>query len=276
MSPEDSESDLTPRLPPELERYIFELSALAYRSSIPTYLLVAHRVHVWIEPLLYNTLILASSNKRRPTPVDSREPAFLASHVRHLNVNRALPHDQLRALLTACTNTCDLALWVPIPLPNLLPALQAMPLARLSADITHLFGNPLRVNFAHPAFGALTHLEVLAAGFDDWGLYAGLARVPCLSHLAFRDKFHPRVLRGALAHCPRLRAVGVVWSARRSAVDVPEGKVVDTRLFMVICVDRVEEWETAARGGCDIWARAEAFIAKKETGEIKASRLWIK
>jgi hypothetical protein len=153
----------------------------------------------------------------------------------------------------------------------MLPLLLATPLKRLSADLAYLFGGALRVDLGHAAFAALTHLELLTAPFDDWGLHAGLARAPALTHLAFRDKFHPCVLRGALAHCRGLRAVGVIWSARRSAVDVREGEVVDARLFMTICRDHVEEWETSVRGGWDIWARAEEFIAKKEAGEIKGS-----
>ncbi|KAJ6526789.1 hypothetical protein B0H19DRAFT_545241 [Mycena capillaripes] len=273
---------VTPRLAPELERHIFELSALAYRKSVPAYLRVAHRVHVWLEPWLYDTLILdhpaQPHHERHPTPADSRDPTFLAAHVHHLNVSGFLPPDQLHALLAACKGTSSLALWIVQLNLTLLPLLHAMPLTRLSADLTHLFGGPLRVNLAlHPAFAALTHLDILAAPFDDWRLHSGLARMPALTHLAFRDKFHPRVLRGALVHCRALRAVGVIWSARRSAVDVREGEVVDARLFMVlICTDRVEEWETGVRGGWDIWARAEAFVAKKEAGEIKASRLWVK
>ncbi|KAJ7198017.1 hypothetical protein GGX14DRAFT_185246 [Mycena pura] len=267
----------TPKLPPELERHIFELSARAYRSSVPAYLRVAHRVHVWIEPLLYNVLVVDHSTEvpdsSCPTPAESRDCAFLASHVRHLSIGVVSPsssgNDRLHALLNACKNTQDLALWAPFPSPALLPLLHAMPLARLAADVTRLFGGPLRVNLAHPAFAALTHLDVLAAGFDDWRLWAGLAHMPRLSHLAFRDRLLPRVLRGALAHCARLRALGVIWSARRRAVDVREGEIVDVRLFMAICADRVEEWETAAWGGRDIWTRAEEFIAEKEAGKIK-------
>ncbi|KAJ6483527.1 hypothetical protein C8R47DRAFT_564322 [Mycena vitilis] len=277
---EDSDGARMPRLPPELERCIFELAALASRKDIPKYLRVAHRVHVWIEPLLYNTLVLDRSAKHRdewrPTPADTRDAAFLASQVHHLNISGAFFYDQLRAFLAACTSTRTLALWLALPIPpNLLPTLQTMPLTRLSADLTHLFGTPLNVGRVL-SFAALTHLDVLAAPFDDWRLYGALARAPLLTHLSFRDKFHPRVLRGALAHCRGLRAVGVIWSARRSAVDVREGEVVDARLFMVICPDRVEDWETGVHGGRDIWARAEVFIAKKEAGDIKVSKLWIK
>ncbi|KAJ7471599.1 hypothetical protein B0H11DRAFT_2282997 [Mycena galericulata] len=211
-----SDDSLTPKIPPELERYIFELCALADRSGIPSLLRVAHRVHVWIEPLLYHALVLDYSQPCRLTPADSRDAAFLASHVKHLNLTGPMPHDQLCALLAACTGTTNLALWVPTPLPDLLPFLQALTLTRLSADTTHLFGGPLRVNFAHPALRALTHLDILAAGFDDWRLSAGLATgLPHLTHLAFRDKFHPHVLRGALAHFLDFAAPGQMQRPNR-------------------------------------------------------------
>ncbi|KAJ7042262.1 hypothetical protein C8F04DRAFT_97522 [Mycena alexandri] len=270
-----------PRLPLELERDIFEIAALSFRSSIPAYLQVAHRIHEWIEPILYNTLMVQrlkdpKLTESTPTPADCRTAEFLASNVHRLNIYGPFPHEQLHTLLDACKSTRDLALWVPFPPPNLLPFLQAMPLERLSVDVAYLFGGPLPMNFAHPAFAALTHLDVQNAVFDDWRFYTELARAPALTHLSFRDKFHPRVLRGALAHCAKLRALGVIWSPRRSAVDVKEGEVVDARFFMVVCEDALEEWEVGARGGRDIWARAEPFIAKKEAGEIKVSLVWLK
>ncbi|KAJ6608524.1 hypothetical protein B0H10DRAFT_525622 [Mycena sp. CBHHK59/15] len=281
MSSSDDSEIPTPRLPPELERYIFEMSALAYKSSIPSYLLVAQRVHIWLEPLLYDVLALDYSaqpqNERDPTPADLRTQGFLDAHVRHLSVSGAARLDQLLPLLAACTQITDLALWISSPTPALLPQLAALPLRRLVADLTGLFGGPLRVTFAHPLFGALTHLDVRGARFDDWRLHAGLAHVPHLTHLAFRDRFLPRVLRGALAHCARLQVLGVVWAARRSIGDVQEAEVVDARLFMVVCADPVAEWETSARGGVDcMWRRAEAFVKKKQAGEIKLSRLWLK
>ncbi|KAJ7773688.1 hypothetical protein DFH07DRAFT_140294 [Mycena maculata] len=47
-----------PTLPPELEHKIFETAALLHRARIPTFLRVCHRVHVWLEPLLYRVLDL--------------------------------------------------------------------------------------------------------------------------------------------------------------------------------------------------------------------------
>ncbi|KAJ7779619.1 hypothetical protein B0H16DRAFT_1682996 [Mycena metata] len=254
-----------PRLPLELERNIFEMAALSFRSSIPLYLQVAHRIHEWIEPILYNTLIIEwprrpQMNEHIPTPADCRTVEFLASNVRQLNVYGSFPDDQLYALLNACKGARDIALWVPFPRPDLVPLLHAIPLERLSVEPRYLFGGVLRMDFTH--FAALTHLDIRNAAFNDWRLYSGLAHAPALTHLSFRDKFQSSVLRGALAHCTKLRALGIIWSPSRRAVDVKEGEVVDARLFMVVC-DALEEWEIGARGGRDIWARAEPFIAKK-------------
>ncbi|KAJ7606684.1 hypothetical protein FB45DRAFT_949665 [Roridomyces roridus] len=266
-----------PRLPPELERCIFEEAALTHRASISSLLRVAHRVHVWIEPMLYNVLTVDYAKVKR-SPADFRDASFLASNVQHLNLSGPIPPAELQGLLGTCTSITSLAMWLSFPLtpsPELLPLLELLPsLRRLAVDITHLFGGPLRPS----GFRSLTHLDILAAPFDEWRLYAaaGLHRMLALTHLAFRERFHPRVLRGALAHCPALRALGVVWGhgarRRRRAADVREGEVVDVRLFLLVCEDWVEDWARGA--GMDVWARGEAFIARKRAGEIPESRLW--
>ncbi|KAJ6531449.1 hypothetical protein DFH09DRAFT_1284924 [Mycena vulgaris] len=210
----------TPRLPPELERYIFELSALASRSNIPSYLLVAHRVHIWLPP---NTLNDTHRHSRRPPSLRRTSSTSTSQGLSHTT--------SLRALLGSCKSTHDLALWAPTS-PHLLPLLQALPLTRLAVEFTRLFGGPLCVNF--------THTRV-----------RGPSRTSTSSQRASTT------------------GAGVFWSARGGAVNVREGEVVEARLFMLICVDHVEEWEIGAQGGHDIWARGEAFIAKKEAGEVK-------
>ncbi|KAJ7879703.1 hypothetical protein B0H13DRAFT_1571256, partial [Mycena leptocephala] len=57
-----------PLLPPELERIIFELAAFVNPASMPSLLLVAPRVKIWIEPLLYETLIITPNNASHHTP----------------------------------------------------------------------------------------------------------------------------------------------------------------------------------------------------------------
>ncbi|KAJ6550049.1 hypothetical protein B0H19DRAFT_1160293 [Mycena capillaripes] len=50
-------------LPPELERLIFEIAALESPKSMPALILVARRVQIWIEPLLYGVLALTPGAK---------------------------------------------------------------------------------------------------------------------------------------------------------------------------------------------------------------------
>ncbi|KAJ7058926.1 hypothetical protein C8F01DRAFT_1147560 [Mycena amicta] len=265
------------RLPPELERDIFELSARAYRSSIPAYLRVAHRVHVWIEPLLYDVLLVELTD--RPTPSETRTNAFLSARTRSLSIYSVRSHERLLPILAACTGTTNLALWASFPDRSFLPLLEPMSLTRLTVDVQYLFGGPLRVNLTHPALSQLTHLDIIRPTFDEWRLWSGLALMPALTHLAFRDRFLPRVFEGALAHCKNLKALGVVWSTHRrnAAVDVREETIVglDARFFMVVCESRTAEWEIGARRGRDFWKRAEELIARKESGQMKVSRYWV-
>ncbi|KAJ7213780.1 hypothetical protein C8J57DRAFT_288477 [Mycena rebaudengoi] len=53
-------SPILPAFPPELEREIFEMAAIDIPQSMPQLVRVARRVCVWIEPLLYRTLIVTA------------------------------------------------------------------------------------------------------------------------------------------------------------------------------------------------------------------------
>ncbi|KAJ7443031.1 hypothetical protein B0H11DRAFT_2345537 [Mycena galericulata] len=59
--------------------------------------------------LLCDPLVLDYS-KGQPTSADSRDAAFLASHVQHLNLTGPMLYDQLHALFAASTGTTNLAL----------------------------------------------------------------------------------------------------------------------------------------------------------------------
>ncbi|KAJ7061751.1 hypothetical protein C8F01DRAFT_1252528 [Mycena amicta] len=47
---------MSPILPFEIEGIIFETAAFSRPKQVPTLMLVAWRVHQWVEPLLYRTL----------------------------------------------------------------------------------------------------------------------------------------------------------------------------------------------------------------------------
>nr|GAT59129.1 predicted protein [Mycena chlorophos] len=255
-----------PTLPPELEQYIFELAARRYRSSIPAFLRVAQRVHhdVWLQRMLYESL-LVDIVRNRPTPNECRPAAsdFFASRVRHLCVTSSIrEHDCLLALLSSCKDApiTSLALFVPFPNPDFLPYIPPT-LTRPTVDVQYLFGGPLKLNLAHPALARITHLDIIQPAYDTWGFWSGLAQMPALTHLAFRDKYLPHVVASVLAQCGGLQAVGVVWSGGKS------GKGED--------VHRVADWERGVLGEGDFWSRADELILRKTTGQAKASQCWV-
>ncbi|KAJ7137502.1 hypothetical protein C8R43DRAFT_1132103 [Mycena crocata] len=166
-----------PLLPPELEQKILEISALSDSAVIPQLILVAHRVRIWIEPLLYRIISL--------DPCPSK--------------NNILEHVFLKALESKPAtfwqdhtntypwgNTSDLALFhvdYRFQWARFLPQMVTMPLCRLSTDLGELF-RPVGLDFDHPVFAHLIHLTLLdISPGSKWAV--GLGRLPCLTHVSF-------------------------------------------------------------------------------------------
>ncbi|KAJ6546090.1 hypothetical protein DFH09DRAFT_1367520 [Mycena vulgaris] len=97
-----------PRLPMELERYIFELVAHFHPEMTPSLLRVAHRVHLWIEPLLYTVLALTTPARTEALleAVAAKPAPFLDAAVRRVLVHwdDSLPAlARIDALLAMCS-----------------------------------------------------------------------------------------------------------------------------------------------------------------------------
>ncbi|KAJ7134010.1 hypothetical protein C8R43DRAFT_1239321 [Mycena crocata] len=238
------QAELDPRLPTELEKEIFELAAEACLPSIPGLLLVAHRVKVWIEPILYRTFIVSETEKydyhAHPTTItlenflqllDSRPDSFFHCHVRHLLCDN-IDTDDTEKILTKCSGAKDIFLHGCATDPTLLPLLAAI-------DVT--------VTFA------------------DWLPWAGLATLPCLTHLAFFSVDSCGFLADALAHCTRLSVLIVLWSEDRGKAQGMDEQLSavfahDSRFVQVMVGDFLKDWEAGAVSGEDYWSRAEAIV----------------
>ncbi|KAJ7443899.1 hypothetical protein B0H11DRAFT_452304 [Mycena galericulata] len=81
------------QVPPELERQIFEISALSRPRAIPRLMLAAWRVKEWVEPLLYRTIVLKYGPRADHYPAFTvdilltsirSKPAFFRDAVRNL------------------------------------------------------------------------------------------------------------------------------------------------------------------------------------------------
>ncbi|KAF7325614.1 Carboxypeptidase [Mycena kentingensis (nom. inval.)] len=189
------------RLPPELEREIF-IAACSKRSDITTLLLVAQRVRIWLEPLLYRTITLSDAstgiNDTFRTTLNTKPPAFLAHAVRNIvvNLSSSAPDtilEQICTVLRACSNSAAIAInansnaayCVLVGCMNALahpPRRLAVFLGELAAAVAEsatatpsLFAPPPALH----AFSRLTHLATLD------GLHAEFCtRLPVLTHLA--------------------------------------------------------------------------------------------
>ncbi|KAJ7928307.1 hypothetical protein B0H13DRAFT_2265166 [Mycena leptocephala] len=261
-----------PAFPPELEREIFETTALMYPGEMPTLLRVARRVLVWIEPLLYRVIYLTPETEEALFDAMNSKPAdFFANAVRHLCLPRL--EVKTRRILEVCTGVVDLA---PNHLdPYVLPIIATMRLQRLSIDLHELFGGP--VDLHHPLFAAITHLDLL--DFPDEDHLQTLVQIsilPALTHLAL-DYRVPRVLvETLLIECPRLALLLVLWSvhARYKSAQIPH--VYDVRFVIGLCPQNYwGDWEAGAKGQSHMWSQADDFVAQKRSKTIEATRYWL-
>ncbi|KAK7048975.1 tyrosinase central domain-containing protein [Favolaschia claudopus] len=296
------------RLPTELERLVFECAAVN-RSRIPTLLLVAHRVRIWLEPILYHLLLLNGirSIESVLTVILSKPPSFLESAVRHLLLYSSpfsLKPDTLSQFLHRCPGIISLSLIGDITGPHLLPALAQMhTLKRLSIEMKLLFPDS-QVDLDHPLFASITHLELFEEVYLDeedepndllWLLHPQApAKMANLEYLGFNTQLHPSFLCTVHDRYEQLRVLVVGFTAtdEESAVGFLEEVTEQTaamseedgekgmgvgmeRLVVATYENPYQDWERGVRGGEDVWARAEEFVRRKRGGEVDAANYYM-
>ncbi|KAJ7270805.1 hypothetical protein C8J57DRAFT_1226438 [Mycena rebaudengoi] len=277
----------TTRLPLELERTIFELVAFLHAEIIPNLLLVAHRVLTWIEPILYHVLRIDRSEMAGPIfdAIQHKPTQFLRNTVRHvllymdawdpwamdrLHINDEDPWEieHLEKFLDYFPGIRNLSLRGNLLGPGLLIPLENMRLRRLCMSVEDLFtyyidGSP-EVDLEHPLFETVTHLDILDDVLNDeeedkeW-----LEQLPPPSL---------SMIRHILSECHRLCVLIVEPDAQSARNFLDSIDVKDPRLVVdAKKIDYCDDWEAGARGGEDMWARADAFVAAKNKGLIKSS-----
>ncbi|KAJ7256890.1 hypothetical protein C8J57DRAFT_1343247 [Mycena rebaudengoi] len=237
-----------PSFPPELEREIFEIAATEHPETIPTLVLVAHRVLHWIEPLLYRTLLLTRNLPQDKTALllaAQRTPAKFTKYVRNLLLwpgDTSLHFDCAILLMSLCSGTSRLALFDPKH--TMLPAIDNMRVDHLSA------------------------------------LKVPIAQLPALTHLCVNEKQDLPLLLSIVKKCDKLCVlVNMYWSQFDLEEAQPAPDFADDPRFVLMALDSEEyiaDWVAGAKSGQDFWVRAEKFIAKRKRGEITpVSRCWI-
>ncbi|KAJ7171434.1 hypothetical protein C8R46DRAFT_184935 [Mycena filopes] len=256
-------------LPAEIERDIFETTAVVHPQTIPHLLRVARRVLVWIEPFLYRVVSLRQPYTPGIRALLQKPPEFWNLAVRHLVLLDA--GDPLRfRLVDACKDITSLgidSINSPVSLPSLLPERRirrlAVSLARIAPELRRSL------------FATITHLAVLDINpAIVLPFVTEIPHLPALTHcsLFFASTGVPTsVLAQVLAETPRLRLLLVLVE---SSIDVPV--VYDLR-FVIATYDSTywDLWEAGAKGLPDYWSRGDEFVAKKRRGDIAESRYWL-
>ncbi|KAJ7488982.1 hypothetical protein FB451DRAFT_681331 [Mycena latifolia] len=275
------DSHSPPFLPSELEREIFETAVAIYPETLAPLLLVAQRVHEWMERVKYRTVISNGDRSLcRIAPLQwairaNLKPAgFFRERVRHLFVSVALDQAGMQEILTACSGVVSLAL-IDDAGPWALPELGVMQPCRLCVHLTNLFGGIESLDLSHSMFTRLTHLDLfdtVIAGLP-WPAFATL---PALTHLALYQIRSATLLERVLSTCTQLAVLVDMRSAPPPYVEWLSAD--DARFICIVVADvaYARDWFAGTQDDSDFWARADAFVAKKRRGEIRpSSRCWI-
>ncbi|KAJ7065778.1 hypothetical protein C8F01DRAFT_752234 [Mycena amicta] len=210
-------------LPLELERATFEMAAALNPTCMPSLILVAHRVKIWIEPILYHALIVESESTTHLSRVVTEIPKlssftalsharkdFLQQHVRSLCFIEPGNPQTIPELLHLCSNITTLfirsfsphAIRALFIAPSLADRPAAPGLQRLTIDVSAIFIDG-QIDFSPSYFATITHLDlhdISNAGMVSWAMeldsdwdtssnntIPSLAALPNLTHLAFHD-----------------------------------------------------------------------------------------
>ncbi|KAJ6518297.1 hypothetical protein C8R47DRAFT_960183 [Mycena vitilis] len=263
----------------DIEREIFETTALMYYNTIPSLLLVARRVNLWIEPLLYRIVVAhhwrSETMRALVNAMASKPPEFFHNAVRHFALSGAanVSFGEAKELLRRCTGLVDFGASRHFTDPGLLRVLAELPVHRLSLSLGALFGGLEYVNPTHAVFRCVTHIDL----FDmmDEGLLEIvplIPQLPALTHLCLDDHTPQFILTSLLTQCPRLEILLVLYPLFQThayeAARVPEEH--DVRLVIGQYQNSWEDWEDGAKGLPYPWSRADDFVARKQRGEIES------
>ncbi|KAJ7059517.1 hypothetical protein C8F01DRAFT_1370432 [Mycena amicta] len=256
-----------PRLPTELEREILEITARVYPEMRYTLLFVARRARIWIEPLLYRTLIL---EKTSTLPLKPQH--LLAAHTRHIGL--LFMHDTTTEVLRLCTGITHAAIGelatITEGFHDSFHALRQIQFLACHGDALCNSARLSKEDAALPVFASLTHLELfndkLPTCFLDF-----CAGLPVLTHLALNDTDSGwTTMEHLLQRCTNLRLLVLLAISQGEAgsivCDVPRS-LSDVR-FVITWYER---WQEGALDCYSYWDVADDFVAQKRRGLIKNS-----
>ncbi|KAF7368006.1 hypothetical protein MSAN_00866400 [Mycena sanguinolenta] len=267
-----------PRLPPELEHRIFKIAALARPIGVPTLMLVARRIKIWVEPILYRVVFLKDSAADYTDVLHYRGlPTFTPDalkkrsqqsfgHVRHLFIDDDLVGETaLTSWLLACTGATNLYAWL-ICTPGILDSISGfMNIQYLTIDVRALCDTTVPL----PLFLTVTHLELLDFTNESDNVDCvcrNLSLIPRLTHVALNWRLDSALSHATLCANPQLQCI--VFLSPMAPLD--GSPLLDDDRFACINprVHFYPDWLNGAVFGQDFWYFADAFLAARRAGTI--------
>ncbi|KAF8175241.1 hypothetical protein K438DRAFT_1979810 [Mycena galopus ATCC 62051] len=281
-----------PRLPPELERTIFEIAALGHPTTIPCLILVARRVKGWVEPLLFRIIMVVPSEfslrEMLGIPVfpvgillrliATKPPGLLQKSTQHLFLSPGVSPDTLTTICTACSGARNLSLFDFNTDMAAVDVFQHLERLALSRNALSLLCN---TSVAHLVLGNITHLELSNPqnnpGFDE--LPACLSHMPRLTHIALDcDHIPDEPLVTVFRANTNLQCIAFLVSPE-DLNDLMQRTELLVDDYRFIClgqeIDYRVDWLMGASRGKDYWELVDAFITARRKGKVERSRYTI-
>ncbi|KAF7300055.1 hypothetical protein MKEN_01328400 [Mycena kentingensis (nom. inval.)] len=290
-----SAAQLSLELPTELERSVFETAAAIHPSCMRQLILVARRVKIWIEPMLYKTIsIQLAIDPAIPTlqasSLSDTQKVSLQQHVRSVFMAGTSLSDQ--ELLASLLNATRFYFFTPHVLLSDFPDLRPQ---RLYVELVQLVvpGSP-GVSFSQPFMSNVTHLELT----DEHTAYNqlthetfgtslptttwSLAALPRLTHLT--GIFPALACREILKACSGLLVMVVPFGGldvHRSSLSRAYASLVkaDPRFFIFTEMyedERQRDWVHGERCGVDFWVVAEHHAQERKAGTMDPEEFVLK
>ncbi|KAJ7131237.1 hypothetical protein C8R44DRAFT_978191 [Mycena epipterygia] len=220
---------------------------------------IAWRVKLWVEPLLYRTLLIRRTSHLTVTDcfpscslstfmeiVSTEKASFLRDSVRNLVVD-FLSTENIRAVLSTCKSVENIHVIVAdSPSLYYAPPSLSMPLRHLYCDIQDFCDITSFELFRHSSFHRITHLELFTGSLISC---SATTDIP--------------VCGQALAALKYLRALIILHTPPAHLSVELEILSEDPRFVMMQLEYYEEDWEAGILTGDDYWARADEFIAKR-------------
>ncbi|KAF8624564.1 hypothetical protein AX15_005811 [Amanita polypyramis BW_CC] len=273
----------TPKLPPQLERRIFETCALESPETCTTLILVAKRVHAWIDPILLSTVCITEgiNFRRRDRPerflakLNNGKPVeYYAQSVKNMAIiGPFFQTEVINRIIATCTGVENLALLAPACNSDFFEIPQATRnIRRLSIRLEN--ASP-QFDFHHSCFANLTHLHL----WDEyWFRYTGWEALVNLTHLGLADSGYPPNVIQLMKTLPTIRyvALGSYHSGeeyRYADVTVDNSSYIRAAWGVrVVVLSKIPvcDWERGARGQGDFWDVVEREVEKRlQEGSIE-------